>query len=247
MKKILIRTISGAIYIAVIIVAVYIGDWACDYTLGEFVFGGLFLLFTIIGTNEVVKNLAVKGIHCNKAAVYTVAILAYLIIFIWEQPALAEDEDWSLALLTTVPAVVMTPFILQLWRNDEAPFANIGYSLLPTIWVAIPLSLANHINDTDNNLMMMVFVLIWVNDTFAYLTGMMFGRHKMWERHSPNKTWEGTIGGLLFCVATAIVTGSFFFDFFDNYYCIFDWVVIGVICSVAGTLGDLVESNAFAE
>ena len=90
--------------------------------------------------------------------------------------------------------------------------------------------------------MMMVFVLIWVNDTFAYLTGMMFGRHKMWERHSPNKTWEGTIGGLLFCVATAIVTGSFFFDFFDNYYCIFDWVVIGVICSVAGTLGDLVES-----
>lgn len=241
MKKILIRSISGAIYVAIIVASIYIGLWTGNSTLGEMVFGALFLLLGIIGTYEIIKNLAIKGIQCNKPAAYAVGILSYLLFFLWEQPSIGAGQLWSFGLLTVIPALMLCPFLIQLWRNDENPFSNIGYTLLPTIWVMIPLSLANHIHDTEEGFLMMIFILIWVNDTFAYLTGMMFGRHKMWVRHSPNKTWEGTIGGALFCIATAIFVGPLFIGRVLELH-ILDWVVIGLICSVIGTLGDLVES-----
>lgn len=240
MKKILTRSVSGAVYVIIIIATIYAGRWTGNSTAGEMIFGAFFLLLGIIGAYEIIKNLSIKGIKCNKPATYTIGILCYLLFFLWEQPTLGAGQLWSFGLLTVIPAVMLCALLIQLWRNDENPIANIGYTLLPAIWVMIPMSLANHIKDTGDGLMMMIFILIWTNDTFAYLTGMLLGRHKMWERHSPNKTWEGTIGGALFCIGAAILVGPLF----DNDIPLFtiDWIIIGVICSIIGTLGDLVES-----
>ena len=241
MKKILTRSISGAIYVAIIVASIYIGRWTDNRTLGELIFGILFFIIGIIGTHEILKNLAIKGIYCSKPIAYIVGILTYIIWFLWEQPTMGEGQLWSFGLLTAFPALLLLVFLMQLWRTDENPFANIGYTLLPSLWVMTPLALTNHIHDTSVGLMMMIFILIWVNDTFAYLTGMLLGRHKMWERHSPNKTWEGTIGGSLFCIATAIIVGPLFIGGELN-LSIFEWIIIGLICSAIGTLGDLVES-----
>lgn len=241
MKKVLTRSLSGAVYVIIIVASIYAGRWTGNDTLGEIIFGILFFALGIIGIYEIVKNLSIKGIKCNEPAAYIVGILSYLLFFLWEQPSFGEGHAWSLGLLTVLPAVMLCVFLAQLWRNDENPMATIGYTLLPTIWVMIPLSLANHIHDAGTGFMMMVFILIWVNDTFAYLTGMMLGRHKMWVRHSPNKTWEGTIGGAAFCIATAIFAGPVLIG--DELYLgLADWIFIGLICSVIGTLGDLVES-----
>lgn len=242
MKKVLTRSLSGAVYVIIIVASIYAGRWTGNDTLGEIIFGTLFLLLGIMGTYEVIKNLAIKGIQCNKPAAYTIGIISYLIYFLWEQPSISAGQLWSFGLLTVVPAVMLCVFLLQLWRKDENPFANIGYTLLPTIWVMIPLSLINTIHDTSDGFTMMIFILIWVNDTFAYLTGMLLGRHKMWVRHSPNKTWEGTVGGALFCIATAIFVGPLLLGVQSQMLYTFDWIVIGLICSVIGTLGDLVES-----
>lgn len=241
MKKILTRSISGAIYVIIIVASIYAGRWTGNSTLGEVVFGALFLILGIIGIYEVIKNLSIKGIKCNEPVAYIVGIISYLLVFLWEQPSFGEGQLWSFGLLTIIPAVMLCVFLAQLWRNDENPIATIGYTLLPTIWVMIPLALTNHIHDAGTGFMMMIFISVWVNDTFAYLTGMMLGRHKMWVRHSPNKTWEGTIGGAVVCIAAAILLGPLVIG--DELSLnILDWIIIGLICSAIGTLGDLVES-----
>lgn len=241
MKKILTRSISGAIYVIIIVASIYAGRWTGNSTLGEVVFGALFLILGIIGIYEVIKNLSIKGIKCNEPVAYIVGIISYLLVFLWEQPSFGEGQLWSFGLLTIIPAVMLCVFLAQLWRNDENPIATIGYTLLPTIWVMTPLALTNHIHDAGTGFMMMIFISVWVNDTFAYLTGMMLGRHKMWVRHSPNKTWEGTIGGAIACIAAAIFLGPLIIG--DELPLnIYDWAFIGLLCSVIGTLGDLVES-----
>jgi len=82
----------------------------------------------------------------------------------------------------------------------------------------------------------MIF-FIWINDTGAYLVGSFLGKHKMYERISPGKTWEGTIGGALFCMAFSFVMVKIFPQLALQH-----WIAISIIVAVFGTLGDLVES-----
>jgi phosphatidate cytidylyltransferase len=81
------------------------------------------------------------------------------------------------------------------------------------------------------------FFILWTNDTGAYITGRAFGRHKLWERISPHKTWEGFAGGVILSVAVAYLISHFYTEFSPLL-----WMIIGFTISVPGTLGDLVES-----
>jgi phosphatidate cytidylyltransferase len=87
-------------------------------------------------------------------------------------------------------------------------------------------------------LIICIFILIWANDTFAYLVGKSLGKHKLMERISPKKTIEGFVGGLL----GAIITSLIIFNF-TEYYSVFVWVAIALLISVFGTLGDLIQSK----
>ena len=80
-------------------------------------------------------------------------------------------------------------------------------------------------------------ILLWANDTGAYLVGMKFGRNKLFERHSPKKTWEGFIGGIVIGAAAAVIISYYFKDLPWN-----QWVSVAILISCFGTLGDLVES-----
>lgn len=91
-----------------------------------------------------------------------------------------------------------------------------------------------------------VFVLIWSNDTFAYLIGSKFGKHKLLERISPKKTIEGFVGGLL----GALLAGFVIFKVLENYspldaekYPLWVWIVMAIIVAIFGTIGDLIQSK----
>lgn len=239
MKKLLIRTLSGAIYVALVVFAIYSGRWMNNETFGFCFFAGLFFIVAMIGMYEVYNNLEKKGISVNKSIGYIVGVLVFIAI------TLHNDEftdiflhndgfSASLEILIASAFIAVIP-IAQLWRNDDKPFATIGYTLLPILWVIAPLAMLPMLKED----LMLIFICIWVNDTFAYLTGNLLGRHKMWPRHSPNKTWEGTFGGFAVCVATSFVVGPMLTDLPYQWW---DWLTIGVICSCIGTLGDLVES-----
>lgn len=248
MKKFLTRTLSGAVYVLIVVGTIYAGRLTNNALLGSLIFAAVFFIIGLIGIHEYVHNLELKGVKSNKPMAYVAGIATYcgqvvswMICGLWALDShhiVSTIYAAAIVLTLLIPVLYLTTFIIQLWRDDKEPFTTVGHTLLPSIWIMTPLALLNTVQQLSAGLTMMIFILIWVNDSFAYMTGMLLGKHKMWERHSPNKTWEGTIGGALFCIAAAILAGPHF----DAATHVAGWAVIGLVCSVAGTLGDLVES-----
>ncbi|MBQ4476244.1 MAG: phosphatidate cytidylyltransferase, partial [Bacteroidales bacterium] len=130
-------------------------------------------------------------------------------------------------------------FIIQLFEHDSKQEEHLGKSFLALIYIALPLSIATYIGQTDNQLIMATFILIWVADTMAYLVGCSIGKHKIFERISPKKSWEGAIGGFVFTV-TAAAFGGYLFPKLG--FEVWQWCVIGAMVGIFGILGDFIES-----
>lgn len=163
------------------------------------------------------------------AAIYVTLFLVYSGI---SEPKILY---WNLPICFTI-------FFIKLYKKGERkPFTNIAYTFLGIIYVALPFSLLHgiaYINGTyDYRLIIAILFLIWATDIGAYFVGVRFGKKKLFERVSPNKSWEGLIGGVVFNMAMvfAIHHG---FDLLP----LWKLVVIGILVIVAGTYGDLVES-----
>jgi phosphatidate cytidylyltransferase len=134
-------------------------------------------------------------------------------------------------------------FFIKLYKSkDEKPFKNIAYTFLGIIYVALPFTLLTVLayikNDTyDPNIVLGCLFLLWASDSGAYFAGTKFGKTKLFERVSPKKSWEGSIGGMIAAMLVATIISKYYTN-----YSAFHWYVIGVIIVVAGTYGDLVES-----
>jgi len=139
--------------------------------------------------------------------------------------------------------LVFLTFIIELYRKKENPFANIAYTILGIIYVALPFALLiylifqNGVEQFRPDIVMGIFVMIWVNDTAAYLVGVNFGKHRLFERISPKKSWEGSIGG-----GVATLFAAWGCSYFSQELSLTLWLSIGLIVAVVGGLGDLVES-----
>ena len=140
-------------------------------------------------------------------------------------------------LLLLLPAM----FICELYRRGENPASGIGTTIMGICYVALPLSLMCYIpivgSDTWNPWIMVAYIfIIWANDVFAYLVGMSVGRHRLCERLSPKKSWEGFFGG----IAGAVVMGIVAARMLDGNMWV--WAGLALVAAVSGVLGDLVES-----
>lgn len=254
MKKILTRSISGAIYVAIIVVSIYLGQWIGNRAVGDLVFAVIISTVGIIGIHEALSNLHKSGRQVNMDLSYIMSVIVFgifivmYLLYIIDGPGhddvhLQSDptDGAMIALVFSAAFFFLAPtftLLIELFRNEKEPFASVGHTLISTVWVVIPMISLMAIHSVNHNMLMLLFILVWVNDTFAYLTGMLLGRHKLWERHSPNKTWEGTIGGVVFCVATAVFVGPMLTG--DTSRLLL--AAIGLLSGAIGTLGDLVES-----
>jgi phosphatidate cytidylyltransferase len=133
-------------------------------------------------------------------------------------------------------------FFIKLYKkDDEKPFKNIAYTFLGIIYVALPFALILVLALMDGGYswqkVMGSLFLLWASDTGAYFAGTKFGKTKLFERVSPKKSWEGSIGGTLAAMGVAYVMSLYFKDLEA-----WKWFVMGLIIVVAGTYGDLVES-----
>jgi phosphatidate cytidylyltransferase len=164
-------------------------------------------------------------------------IVMHVLTFFIEKGDLAYQNYYILSPLLTLI------FFIKLYKSkDEKPFKNIAYTFLGIIYVALPFTLLTVLayikNDTyDPNIVLGCLFLLWASDSGAYFAGTKFGKTKLFERVSPKKSWEGSIGGMI----TAMVVATIISRYFTNYSA-FQWYAIGVIIVVAGTYGDLVES-----
>ncbi|WP_257667346.1 phosphatidate cytidylyltransferase [Parapedobacter tibetensis] len=143
-------------------------------------------------------------------------------------------------LLLSIPLVAVV-FIAALYQRQDKPFLGIAYTLLGMVYVVLPFVsffALGFMNEGYSYHLPLGFMLIlWGNDTGAYLTGRFFGKHLLFERISPKKTWEGLVGGVLLAFVTSLVLAYYF-----PILAIGQWVGVALIVSVFGTFGDLVES-----
>jgi len=229
-KPIVIRTLSGGIYTLLTIASIYLG--------GKY-FGSFLLILLFLGLLEFHSMLSSgSNIKLNKTIFIIIGILTYLIplCYLWKY---VEAEF----LLLVIPFVFLL-CIAELFNKSKQYFTHISSAVFGIFYLVLPLFLLNKIysfgieNYNSVGLIFGFFIIIWSNDTFAYLSGMFFGKHKFFERISPKKTWEGIFGGLVFGVVAAYVLSIFF-----NEINLYEWIGFALVVIIFGTFGDLVESQ----
>ena len=143
--------------------------------------------------------------------------------------------------------LILYLFISELYKKQPNPLNNWAYAMMSQIYIALSFALLNvlayhsttveSISQYNPILPLSIFIFNWVNDTGAYCTGMLFGKHRLFERISPKKSWEGSIGGAVFSIIAAIVLAHFF-----TFLSTGIWIGLGLTVVVFGTWGDLTES-----
>lgn len=224
------RTITGFFFVAAIIGSILMGHvW---FSLLFF----LITLATLIEFYHLIKHQARVDVPVitgtiTGALMYVLASLAAVQILLPKY----------LLLLLVLPLFL---FIYELFRKKETPFLNVSFTLAGIIYVVIPFSTLNFLlnpglapDEYHPGNLIVFFVILWTYDTFAYLTGMLLGRHRLFERISPKKSWEGAAGGFLFGLVAAWIIAVIMER---N-----DFAVLAgeaLIIMFFGTFGDLVES-----
>ncbi len=240
MKKLLTRSLSGIVYVALIVGAI-LGDpvW----------FTVLMSLFSAIAVLEFRKlvmppagSIVQKAIAATD--LLTAAALPLVSLGFTSAEALSE-RNFSIItafIIVIFAAYPLLRFTLALYDRSEHPFAMAARSVMSIFYISIPLTLASIINIASSAfswLSMMMFIMIWLNDTGAFCTGCTMGRHKMFERLSPKKTWEGFAGGLFFSLAAGAVA---YMLHLNPDFSLAAWLGMGVVAAIFSTWGDLFES-----
>ena len=237
MKNFIVRTITGIIFVAAI-VASFLRPEA------------MVLLFSIVtgltvweftGLVNERPGVTVNRFICTVAAVYFFYAMTYFC---------SDLYGGSAKSVVFIPYLVTIIYLLvaELYLKQEDPIADWAYTMLSQMYIALPFSLLNVLAFTatpqgtvnfNTLLPLSVFVFLWINDTGAYCTGSLIGRHKLFPRISPAKSWEGSIGGAVFVLAAAWAI-SYWLD--GVMLTTLEWLGLGMVVVVFGTWGDLVES-----
>ncbi len=239
MKNLLLRTITGAIYVALICAAVLLGGWW---------FIALFSLFTVLALNEFygLCNAATGGENII-TLVFDIAGGLILAIGLGcvniELLSPLTTRVLGGTFFTVYLLYLVARLVVQLYSQESSPLTNLAYSYMGQMYIALPLGLMSMYYTLPDGatLLLAMFIMIWLSDTGAFLVGSMIGKHKLFPRISPGKTWEGFIGGVIFAVGSAFVFKYCFGAYYEN-YTIGGLCGLGLVVCVFATWGDLVES-----
>ena len=235
MKNLLKRICSGIIYIAIIVSAILLLDNS------PVMFLLVFSLLIVLGIGEMVTM--AKDDATQSWLVTVIDMLGGVGLFVafylhYEGESMQSRALW----LLPIASYLLLRTIVQLYRPQQNAVHSLERSFFSLGYIALPLAMLNCIMSiTAPRLVLGVFMFIWIYDTGAYCVGMLLGRHRLFERISPKKSWEGVIGGIVFCVAGAYAT-HYWFDEFFQVPDLTTWVGLSVVVAVFSTFGDLVES-----
>ena len=234
MKKFIVRTLAGALFAAVLIGAILYG--AKTFTM-------LFVPFTALTLEELCVLLKK---HRNTTFNTQLTMVCGVLLF-FAFAAMNYFESVSVVLLFAPYIIaVVYMFISRLFSAKGNALEDYAYFALTQIYVALPFSLLNVLSTVGTTegeayswvIPLSIFIFIWCNDSGAFCVGCTIGRHKMFERVSPKKTWEGFVGGVVVAAVAGVVMSRFL-----TVMNVWQWVGMALVVAVAGTLGDLVESS----
>ena len=229
LKNFIIRTLSGIVMVATLIGATLFS---------KFTFVLLLLAITLGGEWEFYRLAKKAGTSPQRF----VGMLAGTMMIVAAAAALHEILAITAVLMVAFMILIPMPLIFELYRKSATPMANVGITYAGVIYVALPMALLTFFPMMLGNgewkpwsVILYIFI-IWANDVFAYLFGITLGKHRLFERISPKKSWEGFFGGLLGAMAMGFVAAKVL----DANVAL--WIGLALIAAITGVFGDLVES-----
>ena len=240
MKNLVVRTITGAIFVALVVASLFLPP--CYFYV-------LFLTLTLVGTWEFIKLSQHTETETQLILPLLLSATLFTALYLWAN-AVA-----SVALFATLLVLVLAFLvpIVEMYRNKPHAVRNVVSSLFPALWIALPLGLTGFwlTNFQAANLVLAMLIVIWAFDSLAYCAGSIFGKHPLFERISPKKSWEGTLISLFL---TMVLSTLFFFSvswsqnpesslfYSDVFTTPWHWMGFALVIIVASSYGDLVES-----
>ena len=238
MNNFIVRTITGVLFVAVLV---------CSFLRPQ----AMVLLFALItgltiweftGLVNERENVTVNRLISTVAGVY----------FFFAVAGFSSDLTPSAVFIPYLVSIIYL-MVAELYLKNEDPIHSWAYTMMAQIYIALPFSLLNtlafHLAPQgyvayDALLPLSVFVFLWMNDTGAYLCGSLLGKHKLFPRISPGKSWEGSIGGGILVIAVAVLVWYLADQYQLNQLGLsaVEWAGLGLTVVIFGTWGDLVES-----
>ena len=227
------RAITGILFVGVLVGCILYDPWT---------FSALFVVISALTIREFGHLInQVEGVSINKNITMLAGVYLYMAVM-----AFCTNLSGSKIFLPYL-LLIMYLMISELYLKKENPVMNWAYSMLSQLYIALPFAMLNvlsfHTSPMDTSvsynpiLPLSVFVFIWLSDTGAYCVGSLIGRHRLFERISPKKSWEGSIGGGIVAIGSSFI--------FAHYFPIMnmaEWAGLALIVVIFGTWGDLPES-----
>lgn len=239
-KNLIIRAITGAVFVAIMVVGI---SFRPDVMILLFAAITGLTIWEFTGLVNQSENVAVNRFISTAAGIYFfLAVAGYC-------SGLTPSAAFVPYLLTVVYLLVN-----ELYLKQTNPINNWAYTMLSQMYIALPFSMINVLafrSTPDGNvtfewlLPLSLFIFLWTNDTGAYCSGSLLGRHKLFPRISPGKSWEGSIGGAVFVMIAAAIIYFLNVGQTDGLVVgmpLWQWLGLGLVVVVFGTWGDLVES-----
>lgn len=236
MNNFIKRAITGVLFVAILVGCILYNPLS---------FG---ILFTIISALTIFEfgqlvNMRVEGVKINK----TITMLggAYLFLAIMGF-CTNEGQEGSKIFLPYV-LLLLYMMISELYLKKESPVLNWAYSMLSQMYIGLPFAMLNvlafNYDPTTDSvaynpiLPLSIFIFLWLNDTGAYCIGSLIGKHRLFERISPKKSWEGSIAGGVVAIGVSFILAHYF-----PFMSMLEWAGLALTVVVFGTWGDLTES-----
>ncbi len=237
-KNLFVRLITGILFVAIMVVS-FLRPLAMIF-LFSIVTGMTIWEYT--GLVNQVENVTVNRFISTVAGVYFFLAVACV------NSGIVQNNGVFIPYLLTIVYL----FISELYTKNSNAINDWAYTMLSQLYIALPFAMVNVLafreapDETIHFsfiLPLSVFIFLWINDTGAYVSGSLFGKHKLFPRISPGKTWEGSIGGGLFVLVAAAIIGYLDLNGYkEGGLNMIEWLVLGIVIVLFGTWGDLVES-----
>ncbi|WKL48367.1 phosphatidate cytidylyltransferase [Flavobacterium pectinovorum] len=250
MNETLKRTISGAVYIALLLTSILFSTESFIILFGIFLVIATYEFCNLVKINKYFAILFVSLFYSIVSLIsfYRTETEGYISKILKESTLLTVNTDKLFTVLLIITLIISIKCIVFLFDDTQIIskvskyIYLVGYIMLPFLFIVkISFGIAAY----NPKIIIGLFILIWTNDTFAYLVGKSIGKHKLFERISPKKTIEGFFGGVVFAAFAGFLISKFYIQptpEFSN-KSILIWMIIALIVSVFGTIGDLIESK----
>jgi len=231
-----IKTLGTRALTALVFVSVLLGGLLWNY----YSFTIFFFIVSMLGLNEFYKIADKLGAKPYRGIGFVSALIIYLLFV---NTFLLGCGVFNFTFLIAILPFLI--FAVALFSHRDHPVQNTFYTIGGIIYAVVPFALLNEVVSIvpggfvafNPRIILGTILLIWSNDTFAYLGGSLFGKHKMIERISPGKTWEGTFFGFAMTIVSGYIVGKYILQ---SELAL--WLILGAAVPVLATTGDLIES-----